>query len=63
MIQSFFGGWELVLLLVDKTFFNPTSPPRSPIGSVPCVPSYTLSFPAFKGVTREMSIKHTSPLW
>ena len=30
-------------------FLTPTSPPTSPIGSVPCVPSYTLSSPAFKG--------------
>ena len=41
-------------------FSNPTSPPRSPIGSVPCVPSYTLSPSAFKGVTHGMSFKHTS---
>ena len=27
-------------------FSNPTSPPRSPIGLVPCVRSYTLSSPA-----------------
>ena len=43
-------------------FFNPTSPPRSPIGWVLCVPSYTLSSLAFKGVTCRMSFKHTSPL-
>ena len=42
-------------------FSNPTSPPRSPIASVPCVPSYTLSYRAIKGVTRGMSFKHTSP--
>ena len=35
-------------------FSNPTFSPRSPIGSVPCVPSNTLSSPAFKGVTRGM---------
>ena len=43
-------------------FSNPTSPPRCPIGSVLCVPFYTLSSPAFKGVTCGMSFKHTSPL-
>ena len=42
-------------------FSNPTSHPRRPIGSVLCVPSYTLCSPAFKGVTRRMSLKHTSP--
>ena len=42
-------------------FSNPTSPPRSAIGSVPCVPSYTLSSLAFNGVTHGMSFKHTSP--
>ena len=42
-------------------FSNPTSPPRSPIGSVPRVPSYTLSSLAFKGVTHGMSFKHTFP--
>ena len=42
-------------------FSNPTSPPRSFIGLVPCVPSYTLISPVFKGVTRGMSFKHTSP--
>ena len=42
-------------------FSNPTSPPRSPIGSVPFVPSYTLSSPAFKGVICGISFKHNSP--
>ena len=42
-------------------FSNPTSPPSSPIGSVPWVPSYTISSPAFKGVTHVMSFKQTSP--
>ena len=42
-------------------FSNPNCPPRSPIGLVPCVPTYTLSSPAFEGVTRRMSFKHTSP--
>ena len=43
-----------------KAFFinvclrSPTSPPWSPIGLVSCVPAYTLSSPAFKGVTRRM---------
>ena len=46
---------------VVVSFSNPTSPPRSPIGLVPCVPSYTLSSPVFKGVTWGMSFKHTSP--
>ena len=36
-------------------FSNPFSPHRSPINSVPCVPFYTLSSPAFKGVTSGMS--------
>ena len=42
-------------LLGFVCFSNPTSPPRSPIGSVPCVPTYTLSPPAFQGVTPGMS--------
>ena len=37
------------------------SAPRSLIGSVPCVPSYTLSSTVFKGSTRGISFKHTSP--
>ena len=49
------------VFFVFVCFSNPTSPPRNPIGSVPCVPSYTLSYPAFKGVTRGMSFKHTFP--
>ena len=40
-------------------FSNPTSPPRSPIGLVTCVPSYTLSSPVFKGVTRGMSFSRS----
>ena len=51
----------LYFFLGGVCFSNPTSPPRSPIGSVPCVPSYTLSSPAFKGVTHGMSFKHSSP--
>ena len=42
-------------------FSYPLSPPRSSIGLVLCVPFYTLSSPAFKGVTIRMSFKHTFP--
>ena len=42
------GGWGFM-------FFNSTFPTRSPIGLVSCVPSYTLSFPAFKGLNHRMS--------
>ena len=45
---SFFFWGEVVC------FSNPTSPPWSPFGSVPCVPAYTLSSHAFKEVTRGM---------
>ena len=41
--QNIFLGFEC--------FSNPTSPPKSNIGSVPCVICYTLSSPTFKGVT------------
>ena len=37
---------------------DPTSPPRSLIGLVQCVSSYTLSSPSFKGVARGMNIFH-----
>ena len=36
-------------------FSNLTSPSRSPIDLVPCVPFYTFSSPVFKGMTRGMS--------
>ena len=48
-VMFFFGGGGVVF------FYHPTSPPRSPIRLVPCVPSYTLSKPVFKGVTHGMS--------
>ena len=48
--------------LVFVCFSNPTSPPRSSICLFPClvqcVPAYTLSSPALKGVTRRMDFKH-----
>ena len=44
----FFGGGVVC-------FSNPTSPPWSSSWSVRCVPSYTLSYPEFKGVTSRMS--------
>ena len=50
----FFWGWVIC-------FSNPTSLHWSSSWLVHCVPSYTLSSPAFKGVTRGMSLKHTSP--
>ena len=53
-VHFFWGGGVVC-------FPYPTSPPRSPIGWFPCVPSNTLSSPRFKGVTRGMSFKHTSP--
>ena len=40
-------------------FSNPTSPPWSLIGSVPCVSAYTLSSPAFREVTCGMIIPLT----
>ena len=40
---NFFGGFVC--------YSNPTSSRGSPFGSVLCVPSYTSSSPAFKGVT------------
>ena len=49
----FFGG--------VVCFYNPTSPPRSSIGLVLSVPLLHLKFPAFKGVTRGMRFKQTSP--
>ena len=48
------------MVLVLYVFSYPTSPPRSCIGLVLCVPSYTLSSSSFKGVTGRMSFKHTS---
>ena len=56
---SFFQGWGGGGGWVG-CFSYPTSPARSPIGSVPCVPSYTLGSPAFKGVTRGMSFIHNT---
>ena len=38
-------------------FLDPPPLPRVSIGLVQCVPSYTLSSPAFKGVTRGMNFK------
>ena len=43
-----------ILFCFSGCFSNPTSPPRSPIGSVPCVPLNTLSSPSFKGVRTEI---------
>ena len=43
-------------------FSRPTSPPRGSIGLVLCVPLYTLSSPAFKGVTCGMDFKHKTPV-
>ena len=61
-IKFCFLNYFLSNLFRQKTFFwgfvcfyNPGSPPRSPIGLVLCVPSYTLSSPTFKGVTRGLS--------
>ena len=48
---------------MNVCFSNPTSPPWSAIGLVPClaqcVSAYTLSSPALKGVTCRMDVKHT----
>ena len=61
-LRTLFNHYYLIIVFFGfECFSNPTSPPRSPIGSVPCVPSYTLCSPAFKGVTRGMNFKHTSP--
>ena len=58
------GKWYFILLSEFQIasflcLSDPTSPSRSPTGSVPCVPTYTLSSPAFNRVTRGMSFKHT----
>ena len=53
--ETFFFGGGVVC------FSNPTFPPWSPIGLFPCTPSNTLSSTAPNGVTRGMSLKHTSP--
>ena len=57
-------SWELgpkkLFFFWFGMFFFPTFPPRSLIGSVLCVPAYTLSSSsAFKGMTRGMDFKHT----
>ena len=44
--------WSIFL---NVCLSDPTSSPRSPNWSGSCVPSYTLSSPAFKWVTRGMS--------
>ena len=47
--EIYFQIFEMLKLNYYYYFFvcfsNPTSPPKSPIGSVPCVPFYTLSSP------------------
>ena len=62
LIPSNLSRCTKVFFRVVVCFSNPTSPPRTPIGSVPCVPSYTLGSLTFKGLTRGMSFKHPSPV-
>ena len=53
------GLFFIFIFFICFCFSNPTFPSRSPIGSVPCVPFYTLSSPALKGVTCRFRFKHT----
>ena len=42
-------------------FSNPTSPPRSPIGLVPCVPSYTLCLRWYLCINRNARPNNSYP--
>ena len=53
--QHVFKPGLLFCFICFVCFSNPTWPPRSQIASIPCVPFYTLSYPAFKGVARGIS--------
>ena len=59
-------GGGVIFLKINVCFSNPTTPPKVPMGlvkcRVQCLPAYTLSPPAFKGVTRGMDFKKTQTL-